>query len=559
MKKILIIISAFMLTSCFLVSQVVSSPYNIKKSEKFNSPKGYAVLPPLGYGNKGIIQVSAKRQESFSFQKFSPNLVLEKENIVSTNGKIPKNGRVERMIQTKNKTYLFVRNSEKEGITTLEFFPDQLDFAPTANQLFESSAAIYMQRYKTQETAPKENTSRRRGYGFCLSNDKTKFMYNYKLANKSERNELNKVVLGVFVFDENLNKISGKEYILPYTEAYMDNLGYTLSNNGVAYMLARVYSKDDDKATKNANENYHYEVLVFDKDKTSPETIELKLKDCFPQDSYIYEDLNNDIIIAGLYSKTINDPTTGIYVLKLESNRELHSKITGGTYQIPVEIIKLYSSDREKRKLARKTQAGKMGIEDLTIRKAVTTPNGSVKIVAEQFDNVMSSDRHYAYTKYPVSGGAGQPARYSTAMETSSGADKVDANDIFIFSINAGGVVEWVKKIPKSQTSSQIIAPGLSFVSSFSGDDVTVFYVDNIKNENLSEDHAPYLNVESKGGYIAGVKIDSKGVVTRYNLGDTKSFHTNFFIRYFVDGGKKNLINTARRKGKNILFSIEEK
>ncbi|HSH65736.1 MAG TPA: hypothetical protein VLB84_08055, partial [Bacteroidia bacterium] len=286
MKKILIIISAFMLTSCFLVSQVVSSPYNIKKSEKFNSPKGYAVLPPLGYGNKGIIQVSAKRQESFSFQKFSPNLVLEKENIVSTNGKIPKNGRVERMIQTKNKTYLFVRNSEKEGITTLEFFPDQLDFAPTANQLFESSAAIYMQRYKTQETAPKENTSRRRGYGFCLSNDKTKFMYNYKLANKSERNELNKVVLGVFVFDENLNKISGKEYILPYTEAYMDNLGYTLSNNGVAYMLARVYSKDDDKATKNANENYHYEVLVFDKDKTSPESIELKLKDCFPQDSY---------------------------------------------------------------------------------------------------------------------------------------------------------------------------------------------------------------------------------------------------------------------------------
>ncbi|MGZ4035583.1 MAG: hypothetical protein ACXVP4_12015, partial [Bacteroidia bacterium] len=133
------------------------------------------------------------------------------------------------------------------------------------------------------------------------------------------------------------------------------------------------------------------------------------------------------------------------------------------------------------------------------------------------------------------------------------------ADDIFVLSIDKAGKLEWVKKISKSQHAGNAAAEGLSINSMAIGNDIHIFYIDNIKNIDLPPTEAPKRHEDRKGGYLTGVTINQKGDVKKYNLGEIETYDTNFYIREFVDGGRNNLISTERRKRKNILFSIDIK
>jgi hypothetical protein len=564
MKKIafaLLIIGLHCVT--FSQSQT-TSPYLVKRSQEFKSPKKHKILSPIGYGKEGIIQVNAKGLESFSFQKFSSQLELQKENNVLTENRVPKGGRFERIVTTKNKSYLFIRN-EHDGIDALEFFPEKLDFADHSVPLFQTSGKI-----RTPKTIDwveygwgwnsgvlsTEDLNTPKMYNFVLSGDKTKFMYNYTLVPKSLRDNVNKDVVEIYVYDEHLNKLWGGEYTMPYTVADMDNLRYTLSNDGKVYLLAKVYgNKDRVSAVKKGGADYHYEVLVYQKDNPLAKAIELRLDNYFPQEAYIYEDIHHNLVVAGFYSKSENEPIDGVYMVKLETDNSKVTRLNGGFYEIPASIIKAYTSEREKRAILKRENKGKnIGIWDLKIREITTTPNGSVKIVSEQYRLEYTRSSYYYGPRYGYYG-VGMMA-YPNAANT-----RVDytihADDIFVFSINSSGKLEWVKKIPKAQIGHDKSAPGLSLVTYFTGDDIHLFYVDNIKNQQLSINESPYIHQDYKGGFLTGIRMDAQGNLNKYNLGAIKEFKTNLYIRYFVDGGNNNLISTERKRKKNTLYSIE--
>lgn len=562
MKKIIILLFIGLQFPALFHAQTPSLPYTVKKSEEFKSPRRHSLLSPIGYGTDGIIQVSAKKMESFSFQKFSPQLVLEKQNNVVTGNKVPKGSIFERIVSTKNKTYLFLRN-ERYGIEALEFFPDKLDFADRSTPLFQTTDKIRIPKSMdwveygwgwNSGVLATEDLNTPKMYNFVLSEDKTKFMYNYTLVPKSLRDNINKDVVGIYVYDENLNKLWGGEYTMPYTVAQMDNLRYTLSNEGKVYLLAKVYSNEDKvAAAKKQGADYHYEVLIYQKDDPNAKAIELRLENYFPQEAYIYEDVNHNIVVAGFYSKSENDPIDGAYMVRLESNNSKLTRVNGGFYEIPAQVIKAYATEREKRSLARRENRGKnIGIWDLKIRNITTTPNGSVKIVAEQYRLEYTRNYYYPGPGYRSYGMMYYPSSANTRIDYT-----IYVEDIFVFSIDSHGKLEWVKKIPKAQIGHDKTAAGLSMVTYFTGNDVNLLYVDNIKNANLPVTESPYIHQDNRGGYLTAVRLNEEGTIKKYNLGSIADFKTNFYIRYFVDGGNNNLISTERRKKKNTLFSIE--
>lgn len=544
MKKAITIVAGLFCSVSIQFAQVVQGPYTVKNSIVFTSPKGHKVMNPLGYGQDGIIQVNAKGVESFSFQKFSKDLKLEKENTVNTSTLIRDNNYYERFVITKNKTILFTREvnkqANKEGIAAIQFSPEKLDFTGKSVSLFQSSDKVKVSRKGAISTNFFFSIGGTVNYDFVLSEDKTKFMYDYTLVPKEKKDKLNKDIIGLYVFDENLTKLWGGEYKMPYTEAIMDNLGYTLSDDGKIYLLAKVFENDDRKPkTKDGKVNFHFEVLVYDKDSKKEKSIEIKLDNYFPQDAYIYEDLNHNIIVAGFYSKVPSGVDDGAYMVKMDVATGKLSRVNGGYYEIPSDVIKSFSSAREKRKLDKKESKGTdLGIRFLKMRNVYTTPDGSVKFIAEQYEERVT----YVYTS------KGVQTRYDTY-----------ADDIFVISVDSKGVLQWVKKIPKAQHSGDWVGASLSINNLVTGNDLHIFFLDNLKNWNLPETQAPKLHQDRRGGFLNGVTIDSKGTVTKYNLGNIKTYKTNFFIRYFVNGGMNNLISTERRKKKNILFSIEVK
>lgn len=532
-------------------------PYTISSSEEFESPKGHQVSTPISYGKMGIIQMnpSTKDFESFSFQLFSQDLKLQKENTVELEGRIgekvthPDFPFGSGMIKLKNKTYLFMREVIKsesgkgEGVSVLEFFPEKLDFAPKSKNLFIAGDKV--------------SFSELGFYDFEFSNDSTKFLCQYTLAPKERNDKLNKEVVGIQVFDENLTKIWGEELEMPYTEAIMDNVSYTLADDGKVYVLAKVFDSDDRKETGKDKKApmYHYEVLVYQKGSKTPKIIEIKDTENFIREAYIYENPDHTIVIAGFYSNRAKEKAKnyvnvryygtpsvdGAYMVRLDVEKGQTVKMNGGYYEIPSEIIKSYISDRDKRKLEKKEDKDEnndIGVDNLVIRKIYCLANGTTKIVAEQ--HVIVATTHNS--------GSSTSTTYRTYDD-----------DIFVFSIDKNGKFEYAIKIPKSQTSANITGKGISFNSMMVGNTLHIFFLDNIKNANLSPTEAPARHSEGMGGYLVGIAIDEKGGMKKLNLGEVDKFETNFYIRTFVRGGYNNLISTERKKKMNKLFSLSIK
>lgn len=555
MKKSNLIIATYIGLSALsltTMAQVTSGPYTVRNSVEFESPKKHVVSDPIAYGDLGIIQVNINQPESFSFQLFNNDLEYQKENTVKTEGKLNDRVQYERIMKFKNKTYVFFRDvfreEKKEGISALEFSPKDLDFVGNSVNLFKSSDKVRVYGGDVYNPAYGSNAGKTSAYGynFILSEDETKFLYTYSLVPKERKDELSKDIIGMYIFDENLKQVWGEEHQMPYSEAKMDNLGYTLANDGKVYLLAKVYegvNPKDGKSKDKKEPNYHFEILVYDKGVKTPKTIEIKLDNNFPKSAYIYEDASKNIVIAGFYGRAANKPVDGAFVVKLDVASGTVSKVNGGYYEIPSDIIKSFTSEREKRKMEKKEEKDEdndIGIEHLQIKDIFAMPDGSTKIVSEQY--------WVKVTYYYDSSCKCMRTRYDTY-----------ADDIFVLSIDKGGKLEWVKKIPKSQHAGNAAALGLSINTYTTGNDVHVFYIDNIKNMNLPENMAPKRHEDRRGGFLTGVTINPKGDVKKHSLGEIETYETNFYIREFVDGKHSNLISTERRKKKNILFSIDIK
>lgn len=514
---------------CLLSQAQQTGPYRVRFSDGFDSPRKFRVMDPISYGDKGIIQVNARKKlKAYNFQLFSTDLKLKKESTVKMRDKLGDHVNFENFMKLKNKTYLFVREvfrgEEVEGISALEFDPDNLDFKGTSQNLFKSTGQVLAQTYS-----------------YRRSEDNTKFAYTYSLKPFERRDRLNKEVVGMQVFDENLTKIWGKDIEMPYTEAIMDNMGYTLTDDGKIVLLAKVFDDENRKRTKDGGApNYHYEALVYDQGNPNPKIIQVKAGDYFPDEAYIYEDQKHSLFVAGFYSKRFNKPVDGAYVLELNiANSMVQRPEGGGFYEFPSELIKAYTSEREKRKLEKKEKKdpdGDLGIDNLRIRRVYALDDGSRIILSEQYHVVVST--------------------YYNGKTTTTKYDTY-ANDIFLLKIKADGQMAWFQKIPKAQHSNGSVGAGISFTSFCKDNKLTIFYVDNINNYNLPINEAPKTHQDGRGGFITAAQVDEQGNVQKFNLGDVKDLDTHFYIRYFKDGGRSNLIDTERKKRENLLMSID--
>lgn len=516
------VIIGLLLSSSFTHAQVsVNSPYVLKSSEEFKSPKGFKLLECQGFGKDGIVQFSSKKLNSFAFQKFSTDMKLIKENVVNTESRFVENSRMLYLSKVDKKSYLFT--SDEFSLSALEFLPDKLDFDGKSSELFKPSD-------KVRSSFTKVN-----------SNDESKCMFYYSLKPKIKRDALSKEIIGFQVFDANLKKIWGGEFEMPYSEAKMDILDYTLADDGKVYLSAKVFKTDSQREkTKDGEVNYNFEVFVFQKDMKQPKTVSISVDGKFPTWASIFEDVNHNILIAGFYSKVANGDVEGAYAIKLDVESAKMTKVNGGYFEIPTAVIKQNTRLGEQKRLDKKEAKGKdVGLRNLIIKNIYTMPNGSVKIIAEEYVVI-------ATTNY---NGKTTTTTYSTYAE-----------DLYVFSIDTKGSMEWIKKIPKYQYSSGSVGPAISIKTLAVGNDLHIFYLDDVENDKILKTNAPPARYGAhRGGYLIGNMIDSKGNVTRYDLGDVKVYKTNFFIRYFDRGGNNNLISTERRKRNNILFSLQVK
>ncbi len=502
------------------------SPYTIRHSSEFDNTKGLPLWQTNTFTNGDVLLTFAKGEklDKIGFQSFSTDLSQNNSTMPNVKALFSnKKSYLESVIVLNKKSYIFVKEVHKEtkteGISAVEFSPSTLDISGEPVKLFESSRGVY-------------------GYSSSTSADKTKLFYRSNLKNRERRDILNKEEFGFYMFDENMKQLWGGEYEMPYTEAKMNTLDYVVSNDGKFYYLIQVFD------TEGRGADSHFEILVYQKDKNEPKIIELKIDDYTPRDTYLYEDKKNNIVVAGFYSKKGNSAVDGAFMVKLDASTGKFGKLGGGYYEIPSELIKTFMTDRQKEKLEKKEKKNEgnekrdLGINNLEIKDIHFLENGSTIIVSEIYYVVVTT----------TSNGKTTTTHYDTY-----------ANDIFVFSIDPAGNLGWIKKIPKRQHEGSASGTGISFSSAVKGNHVHLFYLDHIDNFTLKEDEAPRAHQSGRGGFVAGIDINEKGEVKKYNLGEAEQFETNLYMRKFIDGRKNNLVAVERKKKKNMLFSIDIK
>lgn len=268
MKYLFLIAISF--STLFSLGQ--SKKFSFKLGEEYDLPKRTEDLGFYGTQSAGIINLCLKKDKLnvFSFNPTSLGQTGEKEFELD----VARNYNNEGVVNFANDFYWMHSDWDKSAKEESLYY-DKIDIKTGKitdgnKKLFSTTkiggdyggAGGYFGFGSMGKTVNK--------YELNYDANSTRLLISYRLAPEERNDKKNYDKIGLYVFDESMNKVWSNEFTMPYTEAIMDNLDFTVDAKGNAYMLAKVYEsekrKEKDKET--GKPGYHFEVLKFTSEKS---------------------------------------------------------------------------------------------------------------------------------------------------------------------------------------------------------------------------------------------------------------------------------------------------
>lgn len=443
---------------------------------------------------------------------------------------LPKGFVIEHMMWFNNKAYCFFSVWDRSN-TTEQLFYREIDFHGCAFKGKEkriisvkgklTGAPVAVVGFWSVGTVDK--------FSFLLSKDRSKLLVQCRKKPEKRNDAISKDQIGMYVFDEDMKKISGNTIEMPYTEQMMDNIDYHVDSEGSPYILAKVRADGSDKnekgaGKKNKKANYHIELLKVDIPGKKIKISKVAVEGYFIKDIWLYEGTEEHMICAGFYNqKTGSNWSNGAWIgqKKLsEGNADgiflFHLNKEGGIdkksfFSIPLEIINQYQKLGTQKRNEKKDAKGKAELSYLELRKLDVQEDGSIIILGEQFYKVYHQSRSGGYYTYHY-------------------------EDILMTKIDKNGELVWMRKMPK-RTSSRRYRGGLGFKHVELDGNHYLFFMDNVKNMELSLDQRPNAHVDGLGGFLTAYRInDNTGKVSKVSIFDSKKLKNGYSVKHFYTG-----------------------
>ena len=526
-----LLLAAISLFSALSFAQ--SKKFSFKLGSEYELPKKSEDLSFFGNDKDGIVNLSLKKEE-LSIIRFDPKTLTQTAEKTIALPELTNNYNSEMVVDFDN-NYFWVHSDWNKKEERELLYYDKIDVV---------SGKITSSNNKMIETTKMGGELVRSGggwpalkmgnkYQFNFSADRKRLLVSYKLFPLERNDKINYDFIGLHVFDENMNKLWGDEFEMPYTEAIMDNIDFSIDSRGNAYLLAKVYDsekrKERDKETGKAG--YHYEVLKFTKGNKKIINKPIIIDDYFIKEAALIENSLNEMIISCTYSKKSKGTgTDGIFLAVLDPNGAI-IKYKKGYYEFPLAELEKFESARSKRKMEKNDD---YEAANLTVRDIVVESDGSVFIACEEYYVIV---RTYTDSR----------GRTTTTYTYYYG-------DIFAAKLNTAGNFEWMRKIPKSQKGSSGRGT-MSFKLVFDADGYYFLYLDNLKNMELKEDEVPKMHVDGFGGQVVVAKINKAGVLTKELVFDTREEDIMIFPSRFTRINQNQFIGRATLK-KNMYKPI---
>lgn len=504
-------------------AQVVSGPYLYMSSDSYKPPRGYDAEGDLMYSGDLIFQANmVYKKPLFSFQQFSQDLKLQKENAVDFQDKLKGDFRFINTITLKNRNYFFIRDiSNKASETTygMEFFPDKLNVSDPIT-ICKSSGRIVGKP------------------SFILSNDKSKFLYRYKTLDSLEKREntLGKETIGLILFDENLKRIWGGEFEMPEPQVKMQILDMTLSDDGNVYILTGVGRIDKFLTLTAAKFDYLKVLQIKEVEMSEGPEINAEAYKVNLIGGKIVESPLHEIVVVGTYAKEGKtqryfEYVKGIFATKIDNQKVISNF---DRYDITMNIMKDQATARELRELEKFSEDA-IGFLRLEVLKVFFMPDGSTKVILDENGGVDPAS-YITTSQYNPNHMATHSSPYTTTT-TMTSPTTCSSGDGLIFSIAADKSLAWISKIRKNQIELGVNGYTLSVNAIVKDNDLHVFYVNH-----------------EKSGELQILKYNPQGTIlsTPLSVKHGKSIP----IKIMLKSNGLNLIGNDKNIHKNHLYTI---
>ncbi|MCB9252354.1 MAG: hypothetical protein H6605_07780 [Flavobacteriales bacterium] len=548
MKKALFTLSLILLVIYGSFAQ--KGKFQVKKA-KYKVGEPYKVVDASYkfYSTRDGEMISVKvRKAMVSVQKFDSKKLTETSvNIVK---KMVKGFELEGFVEFANKYYLFYSVWDRPNKTE-QLFYREVDFE-NASISEEEVPVLKVDGYIRGtfiESGAGGVGGVRGKFDFYSSYDKKKLMVVYRKKPEEKKDALSYDIIGMFVFDENMKEIGGDEIKMPYTEAKMDNIGYSVDKKGNIYILARVYIGDSKRdRERGSNEaNYRIEVLRVPEGtknvrKNDIDKTVLKLGDLFIQDIVLYEGPNDYMTCMGYYTQGKNiDGATGVFTFKIGPEGDLYDR---AEHEFPLELLNQYKSVRAQEKTKKKTENKIIALPSLTLRNFKIMEDGSIILVGEQ------------YWK--------EVYRTTNANGSTTTTTYYYYYDMVFTKISPTGEIDFMKYLPKRQTGTNTGQGGMSFKYMYDQERKTHYlvFLDNVKNMNLDANKTPATHRDGAGGFLTAYAIENEeGEVSKVSILDIKDAQGISIKQFSVGriiglGSGEFLFEAYKKKKEDILVKV---
>lgn len=543
MKKLLII-SGLLL--CILQTQAQISAtrndFKVTWGAEYEFPKKHADMGFWKGAKGGYINVSYQDGKSMIIQRFDSKMKYINEETVDLSG-YPSNFISEGIRHIGDKFYWFYslwdKSKEKEQLFGQELDVDAGKMVGTAKKVIETTKLTGDMINKGWYNIQIANK-----YQFAKSRDTEMLLITYRFPPLDKDDSKNYDRMGWQVFNSSLEKVWGKDMLkMPYTEEMMDNKGYIVDSKGTVYMLASVREPNWKQLKKEKKGFRHFEVLRLDEKSDGFSKIVLNPGTRWVSDVTLFEDANGDLLMSGFYSNNEKSSgSNGVFLMKVERGSLSAKEVKKGYYEFPKEVLQQFESERTRKKMDKKEEKAKEDDEDagveasnLTMQDIDLQADGSIILSAEEYwlEEIRTYSSRGGYTTHYI----------------------WHYNDIITMKINADGELGWIHKLPKRQQGGRGRG-GLSFVMYTMKGSHYYFYLDNIKNLNLSVDKEPAVHQDGAGGFLVYTKIDDDGKLSKGKIMDLREEEVRIYGSDFERVDETQIVTRAQVKKLSKILSL---
>lgn len=498
----------FLIILLFLFSNKIfaqKGDIDIKWGDNIPLTKKHYPVGFIGDEKRGFMQLTEKTNKEIGFTRISNKLEAEDTKLE---------------ILPKLKYLRFVDILELNGHSYIVF--NNYDKATRTQRLYAREIDEKNGGYAGEEIELiEEPTERQVYYNINIPDEGDHILITRLLPRESKRDKINYDKYSYSLFNKELKKIWTKEVKMPYVEADMRIMEMKLVGNDILIF----FRKKSDNSEKGEQFD-QLSVLQINEELSEPKEHELDIKGTVFQEFIFGEKKGENLLIAGYYKSTKKAfPFAGYFtaVYDVESYGLKNVK----NYAFKDEIIRAFESERTKRKLDKTIAKGnEIGIPYMEMRNIFNRKQGGWFVVGEQYHLVVTTTTdskgnvRYTYHYY--------------------------FQDVIVSAINSDGEEEWTVKAPKNQHF--INTTYGAGISAFEYEDnVYVFFIDHVKNKNLSSNESPVETRSIKDASFTCIKVSENGEIKRITLFDTKD-EAKVILPYAMHEMSPGVILSAARK-----------